>query len=251
MTIEPESVGTAPLTSSLKMLRLLDEIARTDAAFGVSEIARRVGGSRSMVHRQLVTLVAAGWLSTNDQGAYTLTFAPVRLGQAALRHSTVDEHITAELRRVAAELGEGISLGMLDGDGITVVNRGLPPRNVHVSLAHGQQFEIEGSALGNVLASYLSDGEKQRLLAAGVALPDEADCAKVRKDGFATLIDDEFDPIEIVAVPVGRTAGNVRFALSAHWPRGRTKPAHVLSSLEASARAIEDLLAQSAGLTAR
>jgi hypothetical protein len=40
----------------------------------------------------------------------------------------------------------------------------------------------------------------------------------------------------------------VRFALSAHWPHGRAKPDHVLSSLEAGARAIEDLTEQSAGI---
>lgn len=244
----PETGGTAPLTSNLKMLRLLEEIARTDAPFGVSEIARRVGGSRSMVHRQLVTLVAAGWLTTTAQGAYTLTFAPVRLGQAALRHSSVDARIAEELGRIAGELGEGISLGTLDGGLVTIVSRGLPPRNVHVSLEHGQRFDIAGSALGSVLASYLGETELQRLRDAGVPLPNDEERARVRRDGYAMLVDDEFDPIEIVAVPVGRTPGKVRFALSAHWPHGRTKPDHVLSSLEAGARAIEDLTEQSAGL---
>ncbi len=242
------SGGTAPLTSNLKMLRLLEEIARSDAPFGVSEIARRVGGSRSMVHRQLVTLVAAGWLTTTSQGAYTLTFAPVRLGQAALRHSSVDARISAELTRIADELGEGISLGTIDGGLVTVVSRGLPPRNVHVSLEHGQRFEIAGSALGSVLVSYLGPAEVRRLQEAGIDLPSEEERARVRREGYSVLVDDEFDPIEIIAVPVGRTPGQVRFALSAHWPHGRTKPDHVLSSLEAGARAIEDLTEQSAGL---
>ena len=240
--------GTAPLTSNLKLLRLLEEIAKTSAPFGVSEIARRVGGSRSMVHRQLVTLVAAGWLQTDSQGAYTLTFSPVRVAQAALRHASVDQRIAEELTRLAGELGEGISLGTLDGDSVTIVGRGLPPRNVHVSLEHGQRFGIAGSALGSVLASYLPDPELERLRAAGVDLPTADDRARVRSAGYAMLVDDEFDPIEIVAVPVGRTQGRVRFALSAHWPHGRTKPDHVLSSLEAGARAIEDLTEQSAGI---
>ncbi|WP_053385060.1 IclR family transcriptional regulator [Leucobacter celer] len=244
----PGTGGTAPLTSNLKMLRLLEEIAKTSAPFGVSEIARRVGGSRSMVHRQLVTLVAGGWLTTDAQGSYTLTFSPVRLGQAALRHASVDQRISEELTRLADELGEGISLGTLDGDSVTIVGRGLPPRNVHVSLEHGQRFGIAGSALGSVLASYLGESELRRFRDSGVELPGEAERARVRAEGYAMLVDDEFDPIEIVAVPVGRTPGRVRFALSAHWPHGRAKPDHVLSSLEAGARAIEDLTEQSAGI---
>ncbi|MFD5601233.1 IclR family transcriptional regulator [Leucobacter sp. NPDC058333] len=244
----PETGGTAPLTSNLKMVRLLEEIAKTSAPFGVSEMARRVGGSRSMVHRQLVTLVAAGWLSTDSQGSYSLTFSPVRLGQAALRHASVDQRIAEELTRLAGELGEGTSLGSLDGDSVTIVGRGLPPRNVHVSLEHGQRFGIAGSALGSVLASYLPDDDLDRLRRAGVPVPTPNERAKVRSEGYAMLVDDEFDPIEIVAVPVGRTPGRVRFALSAHWPRGRTKPDHVISSLEAGARAIEDLTEQSAGI---
>ena len=243
-----ESGGTAPLSSNLKMLRLLEEIARTDGPFGVSEMARRVGGSRSMVHRQLVTLVAAGWLTTNDQGAYTITFAPVRLGQAALRHASVDARISAELTKLAEELGEGISLGTLDGDSVTIAGRGLPLRNVHVSLSHGQRFGIAGSALGSVLASYLDYPELRALQETGVELPDENERQRVLKDGYSLLLDDEFDPIEIVAVPVGRTPGKVRFALSAHWPQGRTRHEQVLAQLEASARTIEDLTEQSQGV---
>ncbi|MGW9021917.1 IclR family transcriptional regulator [Leucobacter chromiiresistens] len=244
----PGTGGTAPLTSNLKMLRLLEEIAKTSAPFGVSEIARRAGGSRSMVHRQLVTLVAAGWLQTDSQGAYSLTFSPVRVAQAALRHASVDQRIAEELTRLAGELGEGTSLGTLDGDSVTIVGRGLPPRNVHVSLEHGQRFGIAGSALGSVLASYLPDDEVERFRRANVELPSAAERARVRSAGYAMLVDDEFDPIEIVAVPVGRAPGRVRFALSAHWPHGRTKPDHVISTLEAGARAIEDLTVQSAGI---
>lgn len=243
-----ETGGTAPLTSNLKMLRLLEEISKTDVPFGVSEIARRVGGSRSMVHRQLVTLVAAGWLSTNSQGSYSLTFSPVRLGQAALRHASVDVRIAEELTRLAGELGEGVSLGTLDGDAVTIVGRGLPPRNVHVSLEHGQRFGVGGSALGSVLFSYLTEAETARLRAIDDELPSDAECARVRDDGFAMLLDSDYDPIEIIAVPVGRSTGRVRFALSAHWPQGRTKPDQVLSLLEAGARAIEDLTEQSAGI---
>ena len=78
--------------------------------------------------------------------------------------------------------------------------------------------------------------------------PTPEERARIRQDGYAVLVDDEFDPIEIVAVPVGRTPGQVRFALSAHWPLGRTKPDHALSVLEAGARAIEDLTEQSSGI---
>lgn len=244
----PETGGTAPLTSNLKMLHLLEEIARTDGPFGVSEIARRVGGSRSMVHRQLVTLVAGGWLTTTAQGAYMLTFAPVRVGQAALRHASLDQRIAEELARIADEIGEGISLGTIDSGRVTVVSRGLPRRNVHVSLAHGQRFEIKDSALGSVLASYLSEEEIGRLAAAGVATPDSDLRERVRRDGYAVLVDDEFDPIDIVAVPVGRARGRVRFALSAHWPQGRTSPEKVLQALEAGARSIENLTEQSSGI---
>lgn len=243
-----EATGTAPLTSSLKMFTLLDEVAKTDGPFGVSEIARRVGGSRSMVHRQLVTLVAAGWLTTNAQGLYTLTFTPVRLAQAALRHASLDERISDELRKLADKLGEGISLGTIDSGWVTIVSRGLPRRNVHVSLAHGQRFEIASSALGNVLASYMDDAELARLTADGVRLPDATTRKQIREAGHSVLLDDEFDPIDIVAVPVGHAIGGVRFALSAHWPHGRTSESEALSVLQEGAKAVADLTEQSSGV---
>src|SRR5690606_14434122 len=118
--------------------------------FGVSEMARQVAMSRSMVHRQLVTLVHAGWLKSEDNGMYSLTFTPVHLGQAALRHSGLSERISKELSQLSDRLGEGISLGTLDNDSVLIVGRGLPNRNVQVSLAHGQRFPIDSSALGLV-----------------------------------------------------------------------------------------------------
>ncbi|CAM5240195.1 hypothetical protein STENM327S_07659 [Streptomyces tendae] len=52
---------TQILTSSLKTLEVLAALADEPQGVGVSELARRTGGNRGYVHRQLVTLCAGGW----------------------------------------------------------------------------------------------------------------------------------------------------------------------------------------------
>lgn len=249
MTQDETGGGTAPLASNLKLLQLLDEIAESDGPIGASEIARRVGASRSIVHRQLVTLVAAGWLENLDNGTYRLTLQPIRLGQAALRHSGLDARIAARINAAAEELGEVISLGAIDRDEITVLERGLPSRGVRVSVVHGHRFPIMDSALGLVLTAYAAPAEYERLVTAGVEVAAQSELAGVRANGYATVVDDEYDPIEVVAVPVGRVTGGVRYALCGHWPQGRTKAKQALTVLEPAARDIEDLLDASTGLT--
>jgi DNA-binding IclR family transcriptional regulator len=249
VTQDESTSGTAPLASNLKLLQLLDEIAETSGPIGVSELARRVGASRSIVHRQLVTLVAAGWLENLDGGGYRLTLQPIRLGQAALRHAGLDARIAERINQAAEELGEVVSLGAIDRNEITVLERGLPSRGVRVSVTHGHRFPIMDSALGLVLSAYSSDSEYQRLLEAGVELAGRAELDLVRSNGYATLVDDEFDAIEVVAVPIGRIPGSVRFSLCGHWPQGRTKPKSALAVLEPAARDIEELIEASTGLT--
>jgi DNA-binding IclR family transcriptional regulator len=248
LTQDETGSGTAPLASNLKLLQLLDAIADSDGPIGVSDLARRVGASRSIVHRQMVTLVAAGWLENLDNGTYRLTLRPIHLGQAALRHAGLDVRIAERIKAAAEELGEVVSLGAVDRDEITVLERGLPRRGVRVSVVSGDRFPILDSALGLVLTAYASPDEVRRLIDAGVELAGKAELDSVRANGYATFVDDEFDVIEVVAVPIGRVVGSVRYALSGHWPQGRLKPKQALSVLEPVARDIEELLEATVGL---
>jgi DNA-binding IclR family transcriptional regulator len=241
-------VGTAPLSSNLKLLQLLDELADSSGPVGVSQLARRLGASRSIVHRQLVTLVAAGWLENLENGTYALSLRAIRLGQAALRQSGLGTRIAERIAVAAEALGEVVSLAAIDGDQITVIERGLPSRGVRVSVSHGHRFPIFDSALGLVLTAYASPQEYQRLREHGVELASPQELDDVRAKGYATLLDTEFDPIEVVAVPVGRAVGSVRYSLCAHWPQSRTKVRDALAILEPAARDIDDLVAATVGL---
>ncbi|GAA1963134.1 IclR family transcriptional regulator [Agromyces allii] len=240
--------GTAPLSSNLKMLQLLDVLADSSGPVGVSQLARQVGASRSIVHRQLVTLVAAGWLENLDNGTYALTLRAIRIGQAALRHAGLNARIAERIAAAAEALGEVISLAAVDGDEIMVIERGVPTRGVRVTVSHGHRFPIIDSALGLVLTAYATPDEYQRLVGTGIELAGPTELESVRSHGYATVLDDEFDPIEVVAVPVGRAVGGVRYALSAHWPQGRTKVRDALSVLEPAARDLDDLISATTGL---
>lgn len=248
-SVEQAEGRTAPLSSNLKMLQLLDEMADTDGPVGVSQLARKLGASRSIVHRQLVTLVEAGWLENLANGTYRLSLRPVRLGQAALRHSGLNARIAERISAAAEELGEVISLGAIDNDAVTVIERGLPSRGVRVSVAHGHRFPIMDSALGLVLTAYAAPRQYQHLVEAGVELADPEQLAQVRADGYATVVDAEYDPIEVVAVPIGRVAGAVRYSLCAHWPQARTRTRAALAVLEPAARDIEEIISTTTGFT--
>lgn len=243
-----KAAGTAPLSSNLKLLQLLDELADSSGPVGVSQLARKVGASRSIVHRQLVTLVAGGWLENLDNGTYALSLRAIRLGQAALRQAGLGTRVAERIAAAAEELGEVISLGAIDGDEVTVIERGVPTRGVRVSVSHGHRFPIMDSALGLVLTAYASEAEYERLRSTGVELAPAAELDEVRSRGYATLVDTEFDPIEVVAVPVGRAVGAVRYSLCAHWPRSRTKVRDALAVLEPAARELDELIVATTGL---
>ncbi|MFF4758326.1 helix-turn-helix domain-containing protein [Streptomyces sp. NPDC001292] len=108
-------MGTQIFTSSLKTLEVLAALADEPRGVGVSELARRTGGSRGYVHRQLVTLCAGGWAEQTENGTYRLSLRVSRLSEAAFAQAGLGHRATAVMEELAGLVDETVSLAVLDG----------------------------------------------------------------------------------------------------------------------------------------
>jgi DNA-binding IclR family transcriptional regulator len=72
------------ITALQRGLKLLSLFAGPDAAFSATQLAKLSGLPASTLHRFLMNLESAGFLSCDDSGNYHLGMACVSLGQAAI-----------------------------------------------------------------------------------------------------------------------------------------------------------------------
>lgn len=219
--VEGSRGGTQPLRTALKCFHVLDAITELGAPVRVSELARAMGWSRAAVHQQLVTLVAAGWMEQDRDGAYRLTLKPARIGQVALQMTGLGERVLPAMERLMNELNEAVSLAVLEGSSAVIVQRVEPGRPLQVDLRAEARMPIGRSASGRVLLAYATEEQLAQLATSGIDLPAADELAKVRSDGFAVSTGQWLEGVTAVATPIFDINGRCAAALSVVGPDTR------------------------------
>ncbi|GAA1005117.1 transcriptional regulator [Acrocarpospora pleiomorpha] len=235
-------MATQILTSSLKTLEVLAALADCDTGVGVSELARRLGGSRGYVHRQLVTLAAGNWVEQSEDGTYRLSLRVARLSAAALRQAGLDQRASAAMEELAAALHEPVSLAVLDGDAARIIHRIDVNRSLRVDTRVESRMPMSKSASGRVLTAFESPLVLERLAGLGVELPPAEDLAAIREAGYAHSVAGFQDETVAIAAPVFDPAGHVIAAVSIVGPVSRFAPDAAVEPLLACAARVNAIV---------
>jgi IclR family acetate operon transcriptional repressor len=178
-------------------LRILEAVASRQPV-GVSELARRLGLSKTTVQRSLTTLHASGWIEPVDGGtrAWTLSIRALVVGGRAidsgrgLRSSAIP--VMEEVRR---KTGETIHLMVRHDDSVVLIERldGIKPVRVFNPL--GGRALLHRTSSGKAVLANLSEPERalylERRLASGRTRPPIGkallceELELVRRRGFA------------------------------------------------------------------
>jgi DNA-binding IclR family transcriptional regulator len=104
-------------TTFVKGMSILEQIARSDNARGVTELSEALGLTKSNVHRLLQTLIACGLVQRDEgSGRYVATLKIWELGHEVWLRSqlkTVTSPIVEELARRTREM---VNVAIIDGD---------------------------------------------------------------------------------------------------------------------------------------
>jgi IclR family transcriptional regulator, pca regulon regulatory protein len=135
---------------------------------GISEIAQELGMSRSTTHRYVITLAALGYLEQGPGRKYRLGLHVTRLGLSAMSATGVREHARADLEDLCRRSGFTVSLAVLDGTEIVLLERlrggrrGLHPADPGVS--KGSRMPVYCTAAGKLLLANLPERVQRALL---------------------------------------------------------------------------------------
>lgn len=223
--------GIAVLDRALDVLEALAE-APADASLGVSEIARRIGATKTAAFRILVNLERRGYVDKDPATAtYALGTRLAYLGERSL--SAI--HLRGAARSMLAELhqrfGETVNLAVRDGAEIVYVDMIESGHGLRMAARIGGRDALHSTALGKAILAFLAPETRDGLLQGGlpartgqtITEPVKllAELARVRERGFAEDRDENEVGARCLGAPIFDHRGAVAGAISISAPDSR------------------------------
>jgi IclR family acetate operon transcriptional repressor len=229
--------------SALRLIHLL----RDQGEVGVTEVATALGVSISSAHRLLATLVHRDFAMRTDRRRYVpgpaLALRP-RTGQpvVALRAA-----LRPTMRRLAQDLGDTTSLGVLVDDRIRIIATVEAERVLRVGDQEGSVLPAHTTAIGKAILAFLPEEKALALLAPSLPVADlvrmRAELVGTRQRGFALNHGEAEDGVTAIGVPVLDGALRAQAGLAVVMPSARfdhDMVEHHARALEAGVRAARD-----------
>lgn len=213
------------VTRALQVIFAVAESPEPDV--GVSELARTLNLSKTVVHRVVRTLVSAGFF-TVDERTRRYRFGPgaVSVGVAALARLEAPQIAQPHMERIVARTAETATLSVRYGDQRMYLSQVLSPREVRMAVSLGKLFPLHiGGSSKAILANmgtqdigrYLDQVTSATMSVTGrEELEDEL--TRIRNRGFAVSRGERQADAGSVAAPVFDASGRVYGALSICGP---------------------------------
>lgn len=248
-------------TTVIKALSILEALAASRAPLGVTEIASRLGLSKSNVHRLLQTLASRGYVVASEH-RYTATTRLWELGALVVDRLDVARVAAPVMQRLVSEVDETAHLSVLDTAACEVVSihnvESTQPVRAYSRI--GQRTPAYCVATGKALLAV-------QPLEVLMALPEElpkftrhtlhirADLLKAleqaRRKGYSTNVGEWREQVGGVAAVIYDHSGNPLAALGLTIPVERLRPklmSHYAPKLTAAADEISSLMGAPASI---
>ncbi|MBA2521494.1 MAG: IclR family transcriptional regulator [Chloroflexia bacterium] len=215
-----------------RTLDVLDLLTEAETPLGATEIARRIGTTKSAVFRILANLDRRGYVSKEAATSrYTLGVRLVVVGQRALRSLDLRHRARPVLEELHARFGETVNLAVLNQGTVVYIDMVESAHSLRTAAAVGALDPVHSTALGKAMLAFLPAAERNaqltlplvartpRTLTAVLALHQELD--RVRAAGIAEDNGENELGARCFGVPVFDHLGRPRAAISLSGPESR------------------------------
>lgn len=233
-----------------RMMDVLGAIERGGGGLTIRELTEALGLPRTTIYRVLNTLIQHEVVRRDARGAYHLGRRLLQLAAAvAAQVSDIDLGTVAQphLDKLAAALGEGVKLSVIDAEGILVLAAAQGRREYALTVAPGQRMPTHAGAAGKLLLAHLPPESLEYWLARPLAaytprtITDpkrlRSELTRIRRLGWAQDRGESAPSIQAFAAPVFARGGGMVAAISVPFLAG-TKPGRMeqirLAAVEAA-----------------
>lgn len=220
-------------TTLVKGLRLLEELARSDRALGITELSERLGINKSNVHRMLQTLIALRYVQQDDDtSAYRASLRLWELGVDVLAHFDIRRVAEPFMQRLLQETRETVHLSVLDENEVVYIHKIESPEPVRAYTRIGGRASAWCVATGKAMLAYenptrlsLLAGNLRRETERTITSADEFMSAleHVRQKGYAVNRGEWQNGVHGVAAPIRGADSRVIAAVGISGPAERIK----------------------------
>lgn len=232
MTTSDDSVSVRKVKSAVRTVELLEYLAaRHDRPARIREISSALDMPRSSAHALLRTLMAQGWVRTDDTGTlYGIGIRALLVGTSYLDGDPYLPMITPFLDDLRREFDETFHVGRLDGTDVVYLATRESRQYQRATNRVGRRLPAHATALGKALLADRFGPERDRhvleplealtpsTIVARGELDEALETARVR--GYATDDEENTPGIRCFAVAL-HYARPARDAISASVPLGR------------------------------
>lgn len=155
----------AMVKSADRTIDILELLASRSGKLTLAEIQRELGVPKSSLHGLLQTLVARGWLETDQRAtSFRIGIRALRVGAAYLDRDPIIEAAGPLLTTLRNELNETIHLARLDGSDVVYLVSRESVHHLRNSSRIGRRLPAHATALGKVLLAARTNDEVEALL---------------------------------------------------------------------------------------
>jgi IclR family pca regulon transcriptional regulator len=217
-----------------KGIAILESFDATNPEMTLSEVARRVGLSPAAARRSLMTLEVLGYIGRKEK-RFHLRPKLMTLASAFYFSARIDEVLQEDLRRLVDLFGDASSVATLDGEDVIYVAHHSMQRARRAAALPGARYPAYATSMGRVLLAALPDEKLDSYLSSYTPKPLtsktctnrkalHAELMVVRRDGYATTVDQLDYGITALAVPVRDMDGRTIAALNTSGYTGLVTP---------------------------
>jgi IclR family KDG regulon transcriptional repressor len=217
----------------LKGLDVLQALACSQTARGVSELAQELGLTRSNAHRTLQTLVSAGYARQDRSGNYECTLKLFELANAVLSRMDITRVAEPFIKELAEKTKETVHLSVLDGLDVVYLQKIDSPQPVRAYSSIGGRSPAYCVATGKALLAhqdpaYLGkfagrlEAFTPRTITSLAKLSEELE--QVRRQGYAVNRGEWRESVGGLAAPVFDAASRPVAGVGISGPTERLRP---------------------------
>ena len=223
-TNSKKTVGSKTWLGSQTLVRGLDVLETVASGVcNLPELAARLGLNRSTAHRLAATLVERRYLTFVPRTGYGLGPKSLELGYQARVQLNIPRVARNHLEQLAAQTGDTVHLGVLDGTRALYLDKIPGRRRVEISSRVGELQPLRSTGLGKALLLDEDDArlkdfyrcengrEQQYRVSETTWLRRMRDYAK---RGCAFDLEENEDRIRCVASPIRDATGSIKASIS-------------------------------------
>jgi DNA-binding IclR family transcriptional regulator len=212
-------------------LDILEMIEAEGAELGVRELARRAALSPTIVQRLISSLALRGYLEKNvETSRYRLGHRSLSLGASGERAFDYAGVARRELEQLSRGHGLNAFVSVLRGNRAIYVLAVQADGPIGIRVSPGSEMPLHSTSAGKVLLATLPDPEVRKVLGhrkltaiTPHTITDPAalvaSLARVRRQGFATVNEENIPGVLSVGAPIRDRNGEVVAALSVAFPK--------------------------------